>query len=156
MKKILIFLVMISLMVAPMVIAATQNLSVIISEITTITVSINPNNVDFDTLNPGTFNAPTVGFVNITIDANTIEHTNNQDITVAVTNISPGLFSNGLKLNGVLASTKPSYSLPCVNASGICEYSLISIVPTLDIPAGTPAGAKTGMITYTITGATPA
>jgi len=120
--------------------------SINVEVITTITVMINPNILDFGSLVAGTIDNPAVNGP-VSFDASG----SNVDVQVEITDITAGLFEDGLKFDGALALGQ-IFVLNCL-AGEVCTYDLETTDPTLDIPAGTPAGAKTGVITYTLTGA---
>ena len=111
-----------------------------------INVVITPGTLDFGTVTPGDTD---IGATNgpINVDATG----SNVGVTIQVTAVTSPPFDTGLKLDNVLPTTK-IFNLPCVLVSNICTYAPVTTVPTLDVPIGSPAGTKSGTITYTITG----
>jgi len=147
MKKSLIFLVMVNLIfgIIDVVSATDQGIDVTIGQ--DIHVVIDPVTVQFGTnILPGTNNNPALNGP-ISFDATG----SNVGVTIQVTAVTSPPFDTGLKLDNVLPTTK-IFNLPCVLVSNICTYAPVTTVPTLDVPIGSPAGTKSGTITYTITG----
>ena len=148
MKKILVFLVMLSLMsVMGMfaisgVLAVDQGINVTISE--NITILITPSVVQFGAVLPGSSDNDAVE--NVSFDATG----SNVDVSVEVTTVSGEPFTTGLKFDGTLAQGE-SYVLPCVLSGELCTYDLKTVDTTLDVPATFKKGTYPGTITYTIT-----
>ena len=106
-----------------------------------ITLFINPTTVEFGPVAPGTTGTSN----NITFNATG----SNVNITIDVTSVTGEPFASGLMFDGALA-TSYFKSMDCVISGAICTYGILTIVPTLVVPVGSPAGTKTGVITYTI------
>ncbi|MBS3075600.1 hypothetical protein J4429_04030 [Candidatus Pacearchaeota archaeon] len=147
MKKLLVFLVMMSLVaMMPMVIGEPQqDLMVSVQSMTNI--NITPDLLNFGPVVPGTIGSVPVD-KNIVFDATG----SNGDITVSVSSITAGLFLNGLMLDGssALNFTK---TLVCNIDNNVCSYDKTPVVPTLNVPLGTLAGTQTGVINYLISAA---
>ncbi len=129
------------------VIAVDQGINASVSE--NIILHILPKNVSFGTVLPGTFNNnATTG--NITFNATG----SNSNITVDVSTVTGIPFEDGLKLDGMVP-TSSDFMMGCTIVGGVCTYSIKTLIPTLDVPIGTPAGIRTGTITYLIIGIPP-
>jgi hypothetical protein len=129
------------------VLAVDANQSVEVTVGTDITVLISPNPLGFGSLPTGSIDA--VG-PNVTFNA----AGSNVDVKVEVTNVAGIPFANGLKFNS-LAPIGQDEILTCVVVSEVCTYSVPSWTTSLSIPLGTPAGLRSGAITYTVTGPVP-
>lgn len=112
-----------------------------------VTVLISPSTLDFGSLAAGTLNAPGS---NITFDATG----SNVNVSVSVSNVTGVPFQVGLKFNG-LAPVGQMAALPCDSTSGICVYTPVSWITSLSVPIGTPAGLRSGVVTYTVSGPSP-
>ncbi len=109
-----------------------------------INVVVNPPTLNFGTIVAGTIDNPALNGP-VSFDASG----SNVNVRVEVTDITEGIFENGLKFDEDLALGQ-TFDLTCDDGSGVCAYELITTIPTLDIPTGTPRGTKTGTITYTL------
>ena len=130
---------------------ASQNTTAVISS--NLSVVINPTTINFGPILPGeskilddaiTFNAG-MG--------------SNENISIGVTDVT-GIFKNNIKVsiaNNVTFVPLESFTnvLGCVVQSNVCTYTPIVLDAILKVPAGTPAGTQSGIITYTITGQHP-
>lgn len=151
MRKLILLLVIVSLMASfgvISVIAGDQNATVTVNGTTEIV--INPTTINFGSVIQGSINNPAINGP-ITLDAAAGANTN---MTIEVTNVVGMPFDTGLKFGGALAKTQ-TFALNCVVVSGICTYTQVSIIPTLDIPAGFATSVANGVITYTVTGIAP-
>ena len=146
MKKSLIFLVMVSLTFGMIGVVSATDQGIDVNVGQDIHVVINPVTVQFSGVIPGTNNNPASNGP-ISFDATG----SNVDVTIQVTTVTNPPFDTGLKLDNVSPTTR-IFNLPCVLVSSICTYAPVTTVPTLDVPIGSPAGIKSGTITYTITG----
>lgn len=147
MKKILILGLMLSVFLMPAILAVDQGINATIGD--DITIVITPTTVTFGAIMPGTANNPSTSG-NVGFDPSG----SNVHVNVEVTTVTGEPFHSGLKFDGILAEGK-DYDIPCALVLDVCTYTLKVVVPTLDVPTGSPAGVKTGIITYTITGTTP-
>src|SRR3989338_8940398 len=128
------------------VIAVDQGINASIN--TNTVLVIKPTTVEFGVVSPGTFNNPaTTG--NITFNATG----SNMNITVEGTNVAGIPFEAGLKLNSI-SPVGVMVKLPCISLP-ICTYDIKKLTPTLDVPIGTPAGVRSGTITYLVTSIPP-
>ena len=126
---------------------ANQSVNVTIGE--DIIVLITPNPLEFGPLVSGT-NNNTATNGPISFDATG----SNVNVTITVASVTGAPFNAGLKFGG-LNPVGQIFNQNCVLVSSVCTYTPVTTVPTLSIPTGSPAGTKTGTITYTITGPTP-
>ncbi len=146
MKKYLILLI-IGVMAAGIVMATPQGVEVEIGD--DITMIIKPTVINFSSVIPGTADNPAV---NGPISFNATG--SNVNITVVVTNVTGVPFDKGLELDNVSPMGR-TFQMHCVIVNDICTYSIVNTDPTLNVPKGSPAGMKTGTITYLITGVPP-
>lgn len=143
MKKLLLFLVF-GVMIAGIVMATPQKLIVNIGD--DIVIAITPDMINFSSVMPGTDDNPAI---NGPIKFNATG--SNTNVTIEVTNVTGVPFEDGLELDGANPIGR-TFHLDCVTVDYICTYSIVSTVPTLNVPKGLFKGMKEGNITYTITG----
>jgi hypothetical protein len=126
------------------VLAVDQGINATISE--DITVIITPETITFGTVAPGSIdNVATNGPIEFDATGS------NDDVHIEVTAVSGFPFDDGLMLDATPALGQ-FWDLLCTPISDVCTFSVESTIPTLDVPAGAPAGNAAGTITYTITG----
>jgi hypothetical protein len=126
------------------VIAEDQGLNVTISE--DVVAQISPTTVEFGSVSPGSSdNAASNGPIEFNATGS------NTNITIEVANVTGFPFATGLKLDAG-SPVGMTWDLTCIPNGDMCTFAGDSTIPTLDVPAGAPAGNAAGTITYTITG----
>lgn len=114
-----------------------------------VSVAIAPATITFGLVVPGATASATNGPITLNAAGS------NVDVSVVVSVLGEP-FAGGLMFNAADADSFTA-TLVCVSSGGgACTYDILSITPTLVVPVGSPAGTKTGMITYTFTGPIPA
>ena len=152
MKKILMFSAILSCMIliSSLVLAVSQDQGINAAIAQTINLIITPANLEFgeiiqgstENVKPITFTAGAGANVDMNIEFTSV--TNNGLFELMELEASPGIFTK--------ITDKPAVSMPCTVIDNVCTYTAQSINAKLKVPAGYPAGTKTGVITYTITG----
>ncbi|MAG27353.1 hypothetical protein CMI47_17610 [Candidatus Pacearchaeota archaeon] len=133
------------------VLAVDQGINASVGE--NITVLISPAIVEFGPLLPGTFNNPAITG-DITFNATG----SNSNISIEVVDVDGTAFAGNLFLNAIDPLVGlVTLDLDCTPTGlpAICAYPLGTLIPTLNVPTGTPAGVQSGIITYLITGTPP-
>lgn len=148
-KNILVLTALLGILVFSMggVLAVDANQPVQVTIGTDVTVAITPNPLDFGSVPAGSvnFTGPDVHF-NAT--------GSNVNVTVAVTNVTGVPFATGLKFNSITPIGQIAF-LPCTVVADVCTYTPVDWTTSLSIPIGTPAGLKSGTITYDVAGPSP-
>lgn len=155
MKKILMVSAILSCMIlmSSLVLAVSQEQGVNAAIAETISLIITPANLEFgeiiqgstENVKPITFTAGAGANVNMNIEFTSV--TKNGLFELMELETSTGIFTK--------ITDKPAVSMPCTVIDNVCTYTARSINAKLKVPAGYPAGTKTGVITYTITGPAP-
>lgn len=157
MKKLFLFLVMISLVIGVMGAAiGQQGVDVIVNPQTTVTIT--PISLSFGPVIQGTQdNLATNNPITFTPQPGA-----NQDLNVEFTAVDVGTLFEQIELeinsNWVLITSHPDIDIPCVLSQDpipVCTYTPATVNARLDVPQGYPSGSHSGTITYTITGQNP-
>ena len=146
MKKLLVFFVMMLSLIGGIMAIDPNQQAVDATVSGSIIVAINP----LPTLNFGTVIANSFG--NAALNGPVIFNPagSTTGVSVEVTDVTGAPFDTGLKFDGTLAELQ-KYDIPCVLSGDLCTFTAKSVVPTLDVPTGSSAGLKSGVITYTFT-----
>ena len=152
MKKLILLLVLVMTLSVVGVLAETQDANATVSPV--VNVSISPATLGFGTITPGNSNVPAINGP-ITFGG---AGSNVNNITFKVQSVTtPSIFEN------IELETSPSVwtgitSLPSVLifcTGSPCAYTPATWAARISVPIGYPAGFKTGVITYLVSGPTP-
>lgn len=122
----------------------SQGLNVTIGGV--VVLEILPTTIEFGNVLSGSVNNPALNGP-ITFDASG----SNTNVNVEVLSVTGFPFETGLKLD----SNSPVgqfWDLICNLNGNACNFDLVEVVPTLDIPSGALGGTQSGTIEYMITG----
>ncbi len=125
-------------------------------------LAVSPGTINFGAIVPGTpVSLPTA----ITFEESTLFDSNEDMRIQVITEGVTGIFANNIDVTYSGSSEYEGYSgsledlnilMECISEGILpCTYETINLDATLDIPLGTPAGQKSGTITYLVTASEP-